>query len=199
MNQHKELVEAAKSFLGKKYVWGGECDSEGGYDCSGLIYASLTKIGYSIPRLNSQGYFNKYQSYPHKTPAEGCLLFFGKDSKHITHIAIAVDAFYMIESIGSSKNNKKNPGKGVCISLIKRRSDLVASIDIFYNIEKYYPVYNGTSLKIDVVFGAIGAPYGNVSKRSYVAALNGVSNYKGTASQNLKLIKLAKSGKLRRL
>ena len=37
----KDLVSTARTFLGKPYVWGGESVSEGGYDCSGFLYAVL--------------------------------------------------------------------------------------------------------------------------------------------------------------
>jgi GH25 family lysozyme M1 (1,4-beta-N-acetylmuramidase) len=63
----------------------------------------------------------------------------------------------------------------------------------------YYKKYTGTSKKIDVVFKAIGAPNGSVSKRKLLAAKNGISNYTGTETQNLKLIALAKEGKLKKV
>ena len=62
----------------------------------------------------------------------------------------------------------------------------------------YYKKYTGKSLKIDVVFKAIGAPYGSVAKRKPVAKKNGYSSYKGSTTQNLKLIALAKLGKLKK-
>lgn len=66
----------------------------------------------------------------------------------------------------------------------------------------YYNKYTGTSTMIDVVFKAIGVPssyYGNVTKRKSVAVKNGIRSYTGTATQNLKLISLAKSGKLKKV
>lgn len=65
----------------------------------------------------------------------------------------------------------------------------------------YYPKYTGTSKQIDTVFKAIGVPakfVGNAMKRKPIAEANGITgNYKGTASQNLSLIALAKQGKLK--
>lgn len=64
----------------------------------------------------------------------------------------------------------------------------------------YYPKYTGTSKQIDVVFRSIGVPekfIGNRMKRKPVAVANGISDYKGTAAQNLSLISLAKQGKLK--
>lgn len=66
----------------------------------------------------------------------------------------------------------------------------------------YYKKYTGSSDKIDTVFVAIGVPEkyrGTYTKRKPVAEKNGINSYKGTASQNLKLISLAKSGKLRKV
>lgn len=63
----------------------------------------------------------------------------------------------------------------------------------------YFPKYDGKSLLIDTVFKAIGVPSsmrGSYKKRTPIAKANGISDYKGKAEQNLKLISLAKSGKL---
>lgn len=61
-----------------------------------------------------------------------------------------------------------------------------------------YPRYVGASNYLDSIFKIIGAPYGNVAKRRPVAVANGISNYSGTYSQNIQLIRLAKQGNLRR-
>ena len=66
---------------------------------------------------------------------------------------------------------------------------------------EYYPKYTGNSYGIDTVFKAIGVPEkfcGNYKNRKPIATVNGISNYTGTASQNTKLITLAKEGKLKR-
>lgn len=66
----------------------------------------------------------------------------------------------------------------------------------------YYKTYTGKSDKIDKVLSAVGVPAayrGSWKKRKAVAAKNGISNYTGTAAQNLKLITLAKHGKLKKV
>lgn len=118
-----DIVTTARSFLGKPYVWGGETDSEGGYDCSGFVYAVLNKCGMKVPRETAQGYSQLGQLVT--TIKAGDLLFFGSTSHKITHIAIAISDTQMIESLGTSKSTKANKGKGVCINNISRRSDLV--------------------------------------------------------------------------
>ena len=71
---------------------------------------------------------------------------------------------------------------------------------------KYYPQYNGDSPRVDEVLSAIGAnsDYDMMQTKAYlrrkpIATANGMKNYSGTASQNNKIIKLAKGGKLRRV
>jgi len=69
-------------------------------------------------------------------------------------------------------------------------------------IDVYYKKYTGKSLKVDTVLKAIGVPkkfYGNWQKRRCIAEKNGIENYIGLLEQNEKLIKLAKSGKLKKV
>ena len=118
-----DIVRVARGYLGKPYVWGGESEAEGGYDCSGFVFSVLNKCGMKVPRTTAQGY-----SVLGKKVANiqsGDLLFFGKSTKRITHIAIAINSTQMVESRGNSKNTKTNKGKGISITNISHRSDLV--------------------------------------------------------------------------
>jgi N-acetylmuramoyl-L-alanine amidase len=66
----------------------------------------------------------------------------------------------------------------------------------------YYKKYTGVSTTLDVVLKAVGVPEkyrGSWSKRKPVAKKNGISVYIGSATQNKKLITLAKQGKLKRV
>lgn len=119
------LIKSAKSFLGKQYVWGGESDAEGGYDCSGFLYASLTKAGFKTTRKTAQGYSLLGNTVYLSDLKAGDLLFFGKSETNITHCAIYLGNDQMIESIGGKTNTKYNKGKGVTISSLYRRLDLI--------------------------------------------------------------------------
>ena len=44
-------IQAAQSKLGVPYVWGGESDAEGGYDCSGLMQYAFARAGVRLPRV----------------------------------------------------------------------------------------------------------------------------------------------------
>ena len=118
-----DIVTIARTYLGKPYVWGGESESEGGYDCSGFVFSVLNKCGMKVPRTTAQGYSALGKTVTDIQSAD--LLYFGKSTKRITHIAIAVNGTQMIESVGNSKNTKTNKGKGVSITNISHRNDLV--------------------------------------------------------------------------
>lgn len=48
----QDLVDAARTYLGVPYVWGGESLSEGGLDCSGLVQRSFADLGVTdVPRV----------------------------------------------------------------------------------------------------------------------------------------------------
>lgn len=118
-----DVVRTARGYLGKPYVWGGESEAEGGYDCSGFVFSVLNKCGMKVPRTTAQGYSALGKKVSNIQSAD--LLYFGKSVKRITHIAIAINSTQMIESLGNSKNTKTNKGKGVSITNISHRSDLV--------------------------------------------------------------------------
>ncbi len=70
------------------------------------------------------------------------------------------------------------------------------------NISEYYSIYDGKSTRIDTVLKEIGVPdsyIGSWVKRKPIAQKNGIGYYVGSASQNLKLLALARQGKLRRV
>lgn len=77
-------------------------------------------------------------------------------------------------------------------------------LDIAYKSTSsiYYSKYTGTSFSINEVFKTIGVPekyIGMYKDRKPVAVKNGINNYTGTSTQNLKLIELAKQGKLKKV
>ena len=121
-------IEKAKRYLGVPYVWGGESMAEGGLDCSGFVYNVLNDSGITVSRMTAKDYYKTFKKYEvaKSTICSGDLLFFGKSKSSISHVAIAISNTEMIESIGSKKNTKTNKGKGVSISKITRRKDLVA-------------------------------------------------------------------------
>ena len=200
-----DIIRIAAAMVGQPYVWGGESEKEGGFDCSGFVYVALNRAGYTISRETAQSFYNRFKkniiSNERAYTEKGALLFFGKSTSNITHIAIAVGDGTMYESIGGRANTKYNKGKGVTLSKVSRRKDLVAVCTIYaeQNLTNFYPKYTGASSKLDNMLMCVGAPYGSVSKRKALAETNGILNYVGSLSQNLELIRRCKAGTLRRV
>ena len=61
--------------------------------------------------------------------------------------------------------------------------------------KSYYPRYTGSSVSIVDALIAVGAD-GSKENRKKIATTNGISSYEGNASQNAKMLKLLKTGKL---
>jgi hypothetical protein len=91
-------VAFAQAQLGKPYVWGGDGDSEGGFDCSGLTHAAYQAAGIAIPRT-AQTQHAAGPLLPPGTPLlPGDLVFFGSGSHTITHVGIAISSTHMINA-----------------------------------------------------------------------------------------------------
>lgn len=92
-------------------------------------------------------------------------------------------------------------GGNVLDGLRKRR---IRERELFLkcSTSNFYPKYNGASKDIDVVLSSIGVNsnfYGNYKKRIPLAEVNGIKNYTGSLSDNIKLLSLAKSGNLKKV
>ena len=65
----------------------------------------------------------------------------------------------------------------------------------------YYPKYTGNSSNLDMILKSIGVPdkyLGSWIARKPIASTNGIKNYIGSLYDNVKLIQLAKKGKLKK-
>ncbi len=120
----KNIVSAAKKYIGTPYVWGGESAAEGGMDCSGFVYAALKSAGYNVERTTAQGYRGYGKKVSKSNMQPGDLVFFGKN-ENASHVGIYIGNGQMIHSAGGSKNTKSNPGKGVTVANVNYRSDFI--------------------------------------------------------------------------
>lgn len=92
-------------------------------------------------------------------------------------------------------------GGNVLDGLRKRR---IRERELFLkcSTSNYYSKYNGASKDIDVILSSIGVEsnfYGNYKKRVPLAEVNGIKNYTGSLSDNIKLLSLAKTGNLKKV
>ncbi|MFC4529503.1 NlpC/P60 family protein [Sphaerisporangium dianthi] len=85
-----DIVAAARSHLGKPYVWGA--DGPNAFDCSGLVHASLNEAGIKIGDNTAAGY--QASGRPITGPPQpGDIIFFGDPP---THCAIYIGDGKMI-------------------------------------------------------------------------------------------------------
>jgi cell wall-associated NlpC family hydrolase len=86
------------------YIWAGN-DEYKGVDCSGMIVAIFRRVGL-IPAtldLSAQGMYTKWNRYRQDNPTPGCLVFYGKDLEHISHVALMVSHKQIIEAGGGGR------------------------------------------------------------------------------------------------
>lgn len=103
---------------------------------------------------------------------------------------------------GNREASLKAAGCPFAYSEVRAKVNELYGVKTTTNASAYYPKYTGNSYGIDTVFRAIGVPEcycGSYKNRTPVATANGISKYKGTATQNSKLVTLAKQGKLKRV
>ena len=128
------LRQYAMSFLGTHYQFGG-ANRLTGLDCSEFVQELLRSVGLDpqgdqtaqalFDHFSKNGEWNRQQM--------GALAFFGKSAAQITHVAMLLDPYRIIEAGGgdastSSLDAAKSRGAMVRIRHLKFRSDLVAII-----------------------------------------------------------------------
>ena len=127
----KTMIEYAKSFIGKPYIWGGD-DPMRGFDCSGLVQEILASGGFDpAGDQTSHGLYEIFREKGSPSRKAGALAFFGTHEK-ITHVAFMIDEWRMIEAAGG---NSKTTSEAAAIRQnayirirpINHRSDLVAT------------------------------------------------------------------------
>jgi cell wall-associated NlpC family hydrolase len=96
-------------FLGVPYLWGGNTPK--GFDCSGLIQRIFKLCGVLLPRdSDMQAQFGKRKhSGRLDSLRTGDLLFFGKSSSQITHVAMYLSDSLFLHAYGQVRINSLSP------------------------------------------------------------------------------------------
>ena len=93
-------IKYAWKFVGTPYEWGG--DNAQGLDCSGFVGVILRGVGLMANKedLTAAAIYNKFKSKEVDSPSRGCLVFYGKDIRRISHIAFMVTDEFILEAGG---------------------------------------------------------------------------------------------------
>jgi cell wall-associated NlpC family hydrolase len=89
-------VRFALAQIGTPYLWGGE--GPGGFDCSGLVQAAYQAAGIALPRVAQQQYDADPRLQPGEAVQPGDLVFFGADTRHVSHVGIVVGPGEMVDA-----------------------------------------------------------------------------------------------------
>jgi len=100
----KQLVTAANSVMGVKYMRGGTTAK--GFDCSGFIGYVYNKVGVKLPRT-SAGMYSTGKTVAKKNLQAGDLVFFNTSGKGVSHVGVY---------IGAGKFAHSSSSKGVSIA-----------------------------------------------------------------------------------
>lgn len=82
------VLHTADSYVGVKYVWGGDTPREG-FDCSGFTKYVFAKYGISLPRTSREQVHSGSAVRPDfRDLHPGDLMFFAEPGEAISHVAI---------------------------------------------------------------------------------------------------------------
>ncbi len=103
----EKALSTAFSKIGYPYVWGGESDAEGGYDCSGLVYYVFhTVLGHPMMRVaDDQAKDGRYQTVTRENLLPGDSIFFYKDpgqSDYCGHAGMYIGCGLFVHSTGGN-------------------------------------------------------------------------------------------------
>jgi cell wall-associated NlpC family hydrolase len=109
----KKIISAAESQIGQPYVWGAEEESEGGFDCSGLVTWAYNQAGVSIPRGTAQTFFDSSEKVEKENVKVGDLIFFDASTERagVDHIGIV----HNVDNNGNIDMIHASTGSGVVI------------------------------------------------------------------------------------
>ena len=152
MTVRDSIVAGAKKWLGVPYVWGGESEAEGGFDCSGLVIAVYKAAGVALTgRPRAVDFASMGAAVPLGQAQPGDLVYYDKPGS-TDHVGIYIGGGKMInapysgasvrvDSVGSPTSVRRILGERDGLPLVK--------------VEDRGPLFDANSAMEDAA-GAVG-------------------------------------------
>lgn len=128
------LRDYALSFVGVPYRWAGSNPIDG-YDCSGFVQELLASVGVDpVGDQTAQELFNRFETAGEWNSYKlGALAFYGASATKVTHVAMLLDQYRVIEAGGGNGSTRTledaaEQNAFVRIRHLNYRKDLVAVI-----------------------------------------------------------------------
>lgn len=130
------FVLSLTSCLNLPYRWGGD-NPLTGFDCSGLVQWGLKSVGLDPPGdQTAQALYDHFRDRGNHSPRSmvGTLVFYGRDHKSITHVAIMINGYQVVEAGGGNgltKTREDAAALGACVRIrhvADREKEIVAKI-----------------------------------------------------------------------
>lgn len=105
------MVAYGMAFIGTKYVWGGDDAHDGGMDCSGFAQEVLRSAGlWGRADATAQGLYTAlvcqgWQIVESDQLVAGDFLFYGDTRQSITHVALGINSWQVLEAGGGDRTN----------------------------------------------------------------------------------------------
>ena len=93
-------AEHAKNMVGKPYRYGG--NSPSGFDCSGLVHYSYTRVGIAVPRT-TRSQLRVGVPVSVQSLRAGDLVFFDQEGKKFSHVGIYIGDGRFVHAPSSGK------------------------------------------------------------------------------------------------
>ena len=124
------LRDYTLTFVGLPYIWGGD-DTIKGFDCSGLVQELLASEGMDPPGdQTAQALFDHFHDMSEHRDL-GALAFYGRSIASITHVAMLLNEYQIIEAGGGGSKTVNaevaaQQNAYVRIRRVDARKDLIA-------------------------------------------------------------------------
>ena len=100
-NPQQTVLRTAHAVLGQPYRYGGRQPGQG-FDCSGLVYYTHKKAGFTLPRTSHDQYMAS-SPVPRQSLEPGDLVFFRITRRKISHVGIYIGNDQFIHAPSSGK------------------------------------------------------------------------------------------------